>query len=96
MFWKFVNHAITSSNITCLPLKQAPVKGIRNCYNPASVTNNNEESRNKISKEDDCLTEKAEKKCVDCSTSQQIKCFGIDVVSRGISKNRKCTKTCKE
>jgi len=32
------------------------------------------------------------KRCVDCSSSQQIKCFGIDVVSRGISNNKKCNK----
>lgn len=35
----------------------------------------------------------AAKRCIDCSTSQQIKCFGIEVVTRGISKNRKCSKT---
>jgi hypothetical protein len=34
----------------------------------------------------------ATKHCIDCSSSQQIKCFGIDVVSRGISKNKKCNK----
>ncbi|MGD6935070.1 MAG: hypothetical protein ACQCN5_12775 [Candidatus Bathyarchaeia archaeon] len=38
------------------------------------------------------MSKKPVKKCVDCSTSQQIKCFGIEEVSRGISKNRKCTK----
>ncbi|NLF87436.1 hypothetical protein GX563_01280 [Candidatus Bathyarchaeota archaeon] len=32
------------------------------------------------------------KHCIDCSTSQQIKCFGIEVVGRGISKNKKCNK----
>jgi len=32
------------------------------------------------------------KKCVDCSMSQQIKCFGIAEVNKGISKNRKCKK----
>jgi len=32
------------------------------------------------------------KKCIDCSTSQQIKCFGIEVVGRGIGKNKKCKK----
>jgi hypothetical protein len=32
------------------------------------------------------------KKCVDCSSSQQIKCFGAEVVSRGIGKNKKCVK----
>jgi hypothetical protein len=35
----------------------------------------------------------AAKRCIDCSTSQQIKCFGIVVVSQGISKNKKCTKS---
>ncbi|XHH09924.1 MAG: hypothetical protein ACFCUE_04655 [Candidatus Bathyarchaeia archaeon] len=38
------------------------------------------------------MSKKTDKKCVDCSTSQQIKCFGIEEVCRGISKNRKCTK----
>jgi hypothetical protein len=38
------------------------------------------------------MDDAAAKKCVDCSTSQQIKCFGIDEVSRGISKNKKCSK----
>jgi len=41
----------------------------------------------------DGLDNVASKKCVECSTSQQIKCFGIDVISRGISKNKKCSKT---
>jgi hypothetical protein len=34
----------------------------------------------------------AAKKCVDCSASQQIKCFGAEKVSRGIGKNKKCVK----
>lgn len=38
------------------------------------------------------MVKAATKLCADCSSSQQIKCFGIDVVSRGISKNKKCTK----
>jgi hypothetical protein len=38
------------------------------------------------------LDKTAAKHCVDCSSSQQIKCFGIDVVSQGISKNKKCNK----
>lgn len=32
------------------------------------------------------------KRCIDCSSSQQIKCFGIGVVGQGIGKNRKCQK----
>ena len=32
------------------------------------------------------------KRCIDCSSSQQIKCFGIEVVGQGIGKNRKCQK----
>jgi hypothetical protein len=39
------------------------------------------------------MDELAVKRCIDCSTSQQIKCFGIEVVSQGISKNKKCGKT---
>ena len=38
------------------------------------------------------MNQKATKKCIDCSTSQQIKCFGIDAVTQGISKNKKCNK----
>jgi hypothetical protein len=38
------------------------------------------------------MVKAATKLCADCSSSQQIKCFGIDVVSRGVSKNRKCTR----
>lgn len=38
------------------------------------------------------LNEKIDKRCIDCSTSQQIKCFGIEVVSQGIRKDRKCVK----
>jgi len=38
------------------------------------------------------MKEAITKKCIDCSTSQQIKCFGIEVVDRGIGKNKKCMK----
>jgi hypothetical protein len=41
------------------------------------------------------MSDAATKKCVDCSASQQIKCFGAKVVSQGLSKTKKCNKKIK-
>jgi len=38
------------------------------------------------------FVEKTDKRCINCSTSQQIKCFGIEVVRRGIKRKKKCVK----
>jgi hypothetical protein len=41
---------------------------------------------------DEIMGTAATKRCIDCSKSQQIKCFGIEVVNQGINKNKKCRK----